>query len=72
MKGCKFSPGENVLVFKRQKDVWNVLTKKVKKTYFSETTLFGVKHNYIFCDIVEPSLTSKGFKQIQSITINIR
>ena len=67
----KWSSHENVLAYKKAKNICNSLNKKAKKDYFRKAMPDGVRSNRKFWNTVEPFLTSKGFLHNDNISIDI-
>ena len=62
---------ENVLAFKKQKNICKSLSKKTKKNFFSKITSNEVIGNKQFLHTIKPFLTSKGFLHNEDIALHI-
>ena len=70
-KYFKWPSCENVLVYKKAKNIFNSLNKKAKKDYFKKATADGVMSKRKFWNTVKLFLTSKGFLHNDNISIDI-
>ena len=70
-KYLKWPSRENVLAYKKAKNICNLLNKKAKKDFFKKARSDGVISNTNFWSTVKPFLTSKGFLHYDNISIDI-
>ena len=70
-KYLKWPSRENLLAYKKVKNICNYLNKKVKKNYLKKATADGVMSYKKFWNAVKPFFTSKGFLHNDNILIDI-
>ena len=62
---------ENVLAYKKAKNLWNSLNKKAKKTYFEKATENAIMSSKNLWSTVKPLFSSKDFIHNNDITSEI-
>ena len=70
-KYLKWPSRENLLAYKKVKNICNYLNKKVKKDYIKKATADGVMSYKKFWNTAKPFFTSKGFLHNDNILIDI-
>ena len=71
-KYLKWPSHENVLAYKKAKNICNLLNKKATKDFFKKARSDGVISNTNFWSTVKPFLTSKGFLHYDNFSIDIK
>ena len=65
----KWPSWENLVAYKKAKNKYNSLTRKVKRKFFKEATKSGLMSNRTFWKTVKPFSTKKGCMTNDSINI---